>query len=54
MERTGKGIIFVVILFIVVYSIDSLFLRHLFWERLIVNIIIVLAAIAIYYLFLNK
>lgn len=35
------GIISVILLFTVVYTIDSLYLRGLFWERLIVNIIIV-------------
>ena len=47
MERFSKYIISVVIIFIVIYSIDSLFLRHLFWERLIVNIGIVLVFIVI-------
>jgi|GEM_PF-2611543 len=32
----------VIILFIIVFTIDYLFLRHLFWKRLIVNIAIVL------------
>ena len=45
MERFSKYILSVVIVFIVIYSIDSLFLRHLFWERLIVNIGIVLVFI---------
>ncbi len=35
------GIISVILLFTVVYTIDSLYLRGLFWERLMVNIIIV-------------
>ncbi len=45
MERFSKYILSVVIVFIVIYSIDSLFLRHLFWERIIVNIGIVLVFI---------
>ena len=45
MERTSKYIISVVILFIIVFSLDSLFFRHLFWERLLANIVIVLVFI---------
>jgi uncharacterized MAPEG superfamily protein len=48
MERFSKYIISVVIIFIVIYSIDSLFLRHLFWERLIVNIGIVLVFLVLF------
>ena len=47
MEKFNKYIISVVVTFIIIYSIDSLFLRHLFWERLIINIGIVLVFLVI-------
>ncbi len=47
MEKFTKYIISVVVAFIIIYSIDSLFLRHLFWERLIINIGIVLVFLVI-------
>lgn len=48
MQRINKYIIAVVIMFIIIYSIDALFLRHLFWERLIVNIGIVVVFLVLY------
>lgn len=54
-NRIIRGIIVIVAMFIVVYIIDSLFLRHLFWQRLIANIVIVIVFLAfIYRYILNK
>jgi hypothetical protein len=50
-QLTIRYLIWIVVLFIVVYTIDSLYLRHLFWERLLVNIIIVLVFIVIFFKF---
>jgi len=44
----------IIVLFITVYVVDSLFFRHLFWERLIANIVIVLVFAGIYLKYLNK
>ena len=33
----------VVLVAIVTYNVDALFFRHLFWERLLINIVITLA-----------
>lgn len=38
----------------VIVSVDVLFLRHQFWLRLVVNIAIVAAFLAIYYSFLRR
>jgi hypothetical protein len=47
-QPTIKYVVWIVVLVIVIVSVDSLFLRNLFWERLIVNIVIVLAFLAIF------
>ena len=52
-QPTVKYLIWIVVLFIVVYSIDSLFFRHLFWERLVANILIVLAFIVIFFKYIQ-
>lgn len=44
-----KIVLSILVLLILVYIVDSLFFRHLFWERLVANILIVLA-FAIFYL----
>lgn len=49
-----KIVLSVITLFIIVYLVDSVFFRHLFWERLISNIVIVLVFAAIYLKYLNK
>ncbi len=53
MQPAIKYLISIVIIFIVVYSIDSLFFRHLFWKRLIANVLIVLAFIIIFYKYIK-
>jgi len=52
-QLTIRYLIWILVLFIVVFTVDSLFLRHLFWERLVVNIIIVLAFIVIFFKFIK-
>ena len=46
-KRTVRGIIALVVLFLIVFTVDFLFLRGDFWLRLIVNIVIV-AAFAVF------
>lgn len=41
----------IILLFIIIYVIDALFLKHLFWERLAVNVIIVLTYFTLFYKF---
>ncbi len=53
-KPTVKIVLSVIALFIIVYVVDSIFFRHLFWERLISNIVIVLLFAAIYLKYLNK
>jgi len=53
LQLTIRYLIWILVLFIVVFTVDSLFLRHLFWERLVVNIIIVLAFIVIFFKFIK-
>ena len=48
-------VIFILVLIAVVVSVDLLFFRHLFWERLMVNIgIVFLVFGAFYFRFLKK
>lgn len=49
-----KIVLSIVVLLVVVYIVDSLFFRHLFWERLVANIIIVLVFAAIYMKYLRE
>ena len=46
--------LYIVVLIVVVVSVDLLFLRNRFWERLIVNIGIVLVFVAFYLRFLKN
>ena len=46
------NIIFVLIMAALIVFIDFKYLRYDFWKRLIVNVLIVLVALAFYYLFL--
>ncbi|MGB7969134.1 MAG: hypothetical protein WCF28_06110 [Methanobacterium sp.] len=48
MEQVRNYIIAVMVIFVVIYGIDSILFRHLFWERLVANIGIVLLFIIIY------
>jgi Mn2+/Fe2+ NRAMP family transporter len=47
-------VLYVVVLIAVVVSVDLLFFKHRFWERLIVNIGIVLVFAAFYLRFLKN
>ncbi len=54
MERRQGVVLYVVALVIVVISVDVLFFRGRFWERLMVNIGIVLVFAAFYLRFLKQ
>jgi hypothetical protein len=52
--RRAAIVLYVLALVAVIVSVDVLFFRHLLWERLIANIVIVLAWAAIYFRFLKR
>ena len=54
MGRQAVVVLYVVALIAVVVGVDLLFFRHHFWERLIVNIGIVLVFGAFYFRFLKR
>ncbi len=54
MSRRAIVVLYLVALIAVVVAVDVLFLRHHFWERLIVNVGIVLVFLAFYFRFLNR
>lgn len=54
MVTLALKILSVVIIFIIIFSVDYLFLRDLFWQRLIFNIGIVLVYFLIYSKYLNE
>ena len=54
MTKTTYGVFFALIMISVVVSVDLLFFKNHFWERLIANIGIVLVFIAFYLRFLKK
>jgi hypothetical protein len=54
MESRITVALYVVALVVVVVGVDVLFLRHLFWPRLIVNIGIVVAFAAVYFAFFKR
>jgi hypothetical protein len=54
MNRNLFVVLYVVVLIAIIVSVDLLFFRDRFWERLIVNISIVLADAAFYLIFLKK
>jgi hypothetical protein len=54
MTRQMSVLVYVVVLIAVVVSVDFLFFRNRFWERLIVNIGIVLVFAAFYLRFLRN
>ena len=54
MTRNIYVVLFVLIMIAVVVSMDLLFFRNQFWERLIANIGIVLVFVAFYLRFLKK
>ncbi len=54
MERPATVVPYVLLLAAVVFGVDFLFFRNRFWERLIVNIGIVLVFAAFYLRFLKR
>ena len=52
--RNMSVVLYIVVLIAVVVSVDLLFFRNLFWERLTVNIGIVLVFVAFYFRFLKN
>jgi len=54
MLRNTSVVLYIVVLIAVVVSVDLLFFKNRFWERLIVNIGIVLVFAAFYFRFLKN
>jgi hypothetical protein len=54
MRRKAAVVLYVLVLIAVVVGVDILFLTHRFWERLIVNIGIVLVFVTFYMRFLKR
>jgi hypothetical protein len=54
MGRQTTAILYVVLLAAVIVAVDFLFFKHRFWERLTVNIGIVLVFAAFYFRFLKR
>jgi hypothetical protein len=53
MGRQAATVLYVLALIAVVVGVDILFFRHHFWERLAVNVGIVLVFVAFYFRFLK-
>ena len=54
MRRPVAVVLYVLALVAVVVSVDILFFRHHFWERLVVNVGIVVVFAAFYWRFLKR
>jgi hypothetical protein len=54
MGRQLTAVLYVVLMAATVVAVDFLFFRNRFWERLIVNIGIVLIFVAFYFRFLKR
>jgi uncharacterized membrane protein len=54
MSRNIYAVLFALIMIIIVVSVDLLFFKNRFWERLIANIGIVLVFLAFYLRFLKN
>jgi hypothetical protein len=54
MTRNMSVVLYILVMIAVVVSLDFLFFKNRFWERLIVNIGIVLVFLAFYLRFLKK
>ncbi len=54
MPRNTYVVLYILVLIAVVVSVDFLFFKNQFWERLIVNIGIVLVFAAFYFRFLKN
>lgn len=53
MQKIVTHIIFVLVMVAIIVTVDVLFFRHQFWYRLLVNVGIVLVAVAFYFRFLK-
>jgi hypothetical protein len=51
MTRNMSVVLYIVVMIAVVVSVDLLFFRNLFWERLAANIGIILVFVAFYFRF---
>jgi hypothetical protein len=54
MSKQVAGVVYVVTMVAVIVGVDFLFFRNRFWERLTVNIGIVLVFVAFYFRFLRR
>jgi hypothetical protein len=54
MGRTTASVLYVLALVAVIVAVDVLIFRHRFWERLVVNIGIVMVFAAFYFRFLRR
>jgi hypothetical protein len=54
MRRPAAVVVYVLALIAVVVSVDILFFRHHFWERLIANVAVVVVFAAFYLKFLKR
>jgi cytochrome c oxidase subunit IV len=54
MGKTAASVLYVIVMVAVVVGVDVLFFRHQFWERLAVNIGIVLVFAGFYVRFLKR
>ena len=53
MSKTISGVLFALVMIAVIVSMDVLFFRNQFWERLMANVGVVLLFIAFYLRFLK-
>ena len=54
MGRNAGVALYVIAMVVIIVGVDVLFLRHLFWPRLLVNVGIVVVFGAGYFLFLKR
>ncbi len=54
MTKSAVALLYVVVMIALIISVDVLFFRNRFWERLMVNVGIVLVFTAFYLRFLKK
>ena len=54
MSRQAAGVLYVAAMVAVIVGVDIMFFRNRFWERLMVNIGIVLVFAAFYFRFLSR
>ncbi len=54
MRRQAAGVLYVVAMVAVIFAVDFVFFRNRFWERLTVNVGIVLVFLAFYWRFLKR